>query len=82
VFTVRIDLPPLGPTDFGSRSRDLIGGAQPYMVGGPPSHSAIKKGGGWGSQYEVDRAAIHPTDILTLTDLERGAASDGKPHRR
>jgi hypothetical protein len=38
--------------------------------------------GDWGSQYEVDRAAIHPTDILTLTDLERGTASDGKPYQR
>ena len=30
----------------GPCSRALIGGAQPYMVGGPPSHSAIKEGGG------------------------------------
>jgi hypothetical protein len=30
------------------------------MVGGPPSHSAIKReGGGHGSQYEVHRAAAH-----------------------
>jgi hypothetical protein len=39
---VRIDLPPLGPMTFGPCSRALIGGVQPYMVGGPPSHSAIK----------------------------------------
>ena len=53
------------------------------MVGGPPSHSAIKERWGRGSQYEVHRAASHPTDILTLDPIEsRGAASDGKYHRR
>jgi hypothetical protein len=30
------------------------------MVGGPPSHSAIKRGWGHSSQYEVHRAAAHP----------------------
>jgi hypothetical protein len=61
--TVRTDLSPLGPTAFGPCSRVLIGGAQPYMVGGPPSHSVIKEGGGRGTQYEVHRATSLPTDI-------------------
>ena len=52
------------------------------MVGGPPSHSAIKERWGRGSQYEVHRAASHPTNILTLDPiLRRGVASDGKHHR-
>jgi hypothetical protein len=42
---------PLGPTAFGPCSCALIGGAQPDMVGGPPSHSAIK--GRWGPGLEV-----------------------------
>jgi hypothetical protein len=57
----------------GPCSRALIGGAQPYMVDGPPSHSAIKEGGGRGSQYEVNRAASHPTDILNPNPIQRGA---------
>jgi hypothetical protein len=43
------------------------------MVGGSPSHSAIKgKLGGRGSWYEVHCAASHPTDILTLTRSREG----------
>ena len=82
--SVRIDLPPVRPNGLtGPCPRALIGGAQPYMVGGSPSHSAIKEGGGRGSRYEVHRAASHPTDIQTLDPIEsRGAASDGKYHRR
>ena len=35
--------------------RALIGGVQPYMVGGPPSHCAIKiEVGAGGSLDEVD----------------------------
>jgi hypothetical protein len=70
---VRIDLPPLGPKVFGLCSRALIGGTQPDIVGGPPSHSAIKGRWGRGSRYEVYRAASHPTDILTLIRSKRGA---------
>jgi hypothetical protein len=67
---------PIGQRPFGSGSRALIGGVQSYMVDGPPLHSAIKrKGGGRGSQYEVHRAASHPTDILTLTRSKRRALS-------
>jgi hypothetical protein len=51
VKVVRNDLPPLDPTAFGSCFRVLIGGAQPDMVAGSPSHSAIK--GRWGSGLEV-----------------------------
>ena len=41
---VRFDLPPVRPNGLtGPCPRALIGGAQPYMVGGPPSHSAIKE---------------------------------------
>jgi hypothetical protein len=51
VKVVRNDLPPLDSTAFGSCFRVLIGGAQPDMVAGSPSHSAIK--GRWGSGLEV-----------------------------
>ena len=81
---VRFDLPPVRPNGlFGPCSRALIGDAQPYMVGGPPSHSAIKER--WGSGLAVRgsprRQSPHrhpnPNPIL-----RRGAASDGKYHRR
>jgi hypothetical protein len=80
---VRTDLPPLDPTTFGTCSRALIGGAQPYMVGGPPSHSAIKErwGPGLAVQGSPRRQSPHrhpnPNPIK-----ERGAASDGKFHQR
>ena len=50
------------------------------MVGGPPSHSAIKREVGAGAQdMRFTLAAKRPTDIpKTLTDLRGGAASDGK----
>ena len=32
----------------------LIGAPNPNMVGGPLSHSTIKRGGDQGSNYEVD----------------------------
>ena len=38
---VSIDLPPVRPNGLtGPCPRALIGGAQPYMVGGPPSLAA------------------------------------------
>ena len=44
---VRIDLPPVRPNGLTRPCpRALIGDAQPYMVGGSPSHCAIKRGGG------------------------------------
>ena len=62
-------------------SRALIGGAQPYMVGGPLSHYAIKER--WGPQAQKMRfAASHnPTD-KTLVRSTGCAASDGKLRRR
>jgi len=52
LISVRIDLPPVRPNGlFGPCSRALIGGAQPYMVGGPLSHSAIKER--WGPGLAV-----------------------------
>ena len=52
------DLQPIGPTPNGQLGpwiRALIGGAQPYMVGGPPSHCAIKtEVGAGGSFHEVE----------------------------
>jgi hypothetical protein len=54
------------------------------MVGGPPSHSAIKRGWGHSSQYEVHRAATHPTpQTLTRPEgaLERREAPPPPPPR-
>ena len=49
---VSIDLPPVRPNGLtGPCPHALIGGAQPYMVGGPPSHSAIKER--WGPGLAV-----------------------------
>ena len=70
---VSIDLPP----------RALIGGAQPYMVGGPPSHSAIKER--WGPGLAVRGSPRRQTPHRHPNPnpiLRRGAASDGKHHRR
>ena len=81
---VRFDLPPVRPNGlFGPCSRALIGGAQPYMVGGPSSHGAIKErwGPGLAVRGSPRRQSPHrhpnPNPIL-----RRGAASDGKHHRR
>jgi hypothetical protein len=69
----RTDLPPLGPAAFGPCSRVLIGGVQPDMVGGPPSHSAIK--GRWGPGLTVRgsprRQSPHRYPI-PRPDLEKG----------
>jgi hypothetical protein len=47
VSCVRIWSPTIRPNGLlGFASRALIGGAQLYMVGGPPSHCAINRGGG------------------------------------
>ena len=68
VVRVRIDFPPTGPCP-----RALIGGAQPYIVGGPPSHSAIKER--WGPRLAVRgsprRQSPHRYPI-PRPDLEKG----------
>jgi hypothetical protein len=54
------------------------------MVGGPPSHGAIKRGWGHDSQYEVHRAATFPTpQTLTRPEgaLERLEAPPPPPSR-
>jgi hypothetical protein len=54
------------------------------MVGGPPSHNAIREGGGHHLQYEVHRAATHPTpQTLTRPEgaLERREAPPPPPPR-
>ena len=56
----------------------LIGAPNPNMVGGPLSHSTIKRGGDQGSNYEVDR--IHCNHLRrNLIRFKVSAASDGKP---
>ena len=71
---VSIDLPPVRPNGLtGLCPRALIGGAQPYMVGGPPSHSAIKER--WGPELAVrgspHRQSPHRYPI-PRPDLEKG----------
>jgi len=57
----------------GSCPRALIGGAQPYMVGGPPSHSTIKKrwGPGLAVRGSPRRQSPHRYPI-PRPDLEKG----------
>ena len=54
-------------------SRALIGDAQPYMVGGPPSHSAIKER--WGPGLAVRGSPRHQSPHRhpnPRPDLEKG----------
>ena len=74
----------LGPTAFWALFSHSARG-HPTLHGwwAPIAQHYKGKVGGRGSQYEVHRAASHPTDILTLDPiLRRGAASDGKHHQR
>jgi hypothetical protein len=61
----------------GPCSHALIGGAQPYMVGGPPSHCAIYIGGGRSALGTRLTSATTP-HRYSRSRSERGAASDGK----
>jgi hypothetical protein len=65
---------PIGPW-----SRALIGGVQPYMVGGPPSHYAILKGWGPATQGTRFTTATVPT-YKPYSDSRECVASDGKHH--
>jgi hypothetical protein len=56
VWPCWIDLHQDGPNGhLGPFDRALIGGAQPYMVGGPLSHCAINKRVGAGGSDNVFR---------------------------
>jgi len=71
----------LGPTAFWALFSRR--GAQPYMVGGPPSHSAIKER--WGPGLVVRSSPRHQSPHRHPNPnpiLRRGAASDRKHHRR
>jgi hypothetical protein len=75
---VRIELPPVRPNSLtGPCSRALIGGAQSYMVGGPPSHCAIYIGGGRSALGTRLTSATTP-HRYSRSRSKRGAASDGK----
>jgi hypothetical protein len=60
-------------------SHALIGGAQPYMVGGPPSHCIYREVGTAGLRHEVELAATPPPPKNPRLIQGGCAANDGKP---
>ena len=69
---------PNGRVRLGLPPRALNGGVQPTMVGGPPSHCAIKER--WGPQgARTPKFAVLPKTHRQNPNRSRGcAASDGK----
>ena len=61
----------------GPLPRALIGGAQPYMVGGPPVTLRYKER--WRPAH-TRFTVSHHTLRQTQSDLVRSVASDGKLH--